>query len=108
MVLYSEGAQTGNFIIRVSNLKGHKPPFWINVNLIDTFKTQMNQKKHSFCVAISRKKKDKANQLFLFVVFDHHGCYEFHHGHDMCLIMIMVKILLTFFDFCKIQVPDPA
>ena len=63
LVLYPEGAQTENSIIRGSNLKGHKPPFWISVNLSDTFKTQMKQKKHSFCVAISRREKDGAQSI---------------------------------------------
>ena len=60
LVLYPEGALTENSIIRGSNLKGYKPPFWISVNLSNTFKTQMKQKKHSFCVATSRREKDGA------------------------------------------------
>ena len=63
LVLYPEGAQTESSIIIGSNLKGHKPPFSIGVNLSDTFKTQMKQKKHSICVAISRKERDGAQSI---------------------------------------------
>ena len=52
-------------LIRGSSLKGHKPPFWIIVNLSDTFRTQMKQKKHFFCMTISRREKMGPNQLFL-------------------------------------------
>ena len=77
LLLYPEGAQTENSISRGSNLKGHKPLCWISVNLSDTFKTQMKQKKHSFCVAISRKEKDGGPiNYFLYDVFDH-GWYGF-------------------------------
>ena len=54
---------TNRTIIRGSNLKRHKPPFWISVNLRDTFRTQKKQKKHSFCVAISRREKDGAQSI---------------------------------------------
>ena len=63
LVLYRTGEQTKNSIIRGSNLKGHKPSFWIIVNLSDTFKTQMKQKKHSFCVAISRRENDGSQSI---------------------------------------------
>ena len=33
------GTNTENSLIRESNLEGHKSPFWISVNLSDTFKT---------------------------------------------------------------------
>ena len=61
-MLYPEGHKQRT-LIRGSNLKGHKPPFWISVNLSDTFKTQMKQKKHSFCMTISRREKDEAQSI---------------------------------------------
>ena len=41
------GLNTENSVITGSSLKGHRPPFWISVNLSDTFKTQMKQDKQS-------------------------------------------------------------
>ena len=68
---------TENSVIIGSNLKGHKPPFRISVNLYDTFKIQMKQDKQSFCVTISRREKDGAQPIiFLYAVIDH-GWYEF-------------------------------
>ena len=69
LVVYPEGAQTENSIIRGSNLKGQKPPFWISVNLSDTFKTQMKQKKHSFCMSISRREKDGTQSIISCMVY---------------------------------------
>ena len=68
-------------IIILFSFKGHKPPFWISVNLSDTFITEktflLKQKKYSFCVAISRKEKDGGPiNYFLYGVFDH-GWYGF-------------------------------
>ena len=68
LVLYTKGAQTENSIIRGGTLKGHKPPFWISDNLNDTFKTQMKQKKHSFCVVISTREKDGAQSIISCIV----------------------------------------
>ena len=63
------GINTENSFIRGSNLKGHKLPFWINVNLINTFKTQMNQGKQSFWVTISRREKDDAQRIISYMVY---------------------------------------
>ena len=41
--------------------------FWINVNLNDTFKTQMKQDKRSFCVTISRREKDGAKTMISYM-----------------------------------------
>ena len=64
-----KGTQTENSIIRGSNLKEHKPPFWISVNLSDTFKTQMKQKKYSLYVTISRREKGGAQSIISYVVY---------------------------------------
>ena len=50
----------------------------ISVNLSDTFKTRMKQDKLSFCVTISRREKDGAQEItsYMYGVFDH-GWYEF-------------------------------
>ena len=64
LVLYPEGEQETNSIIRGSSLKKHKPPFWISVNLSDTVKTHTKQKKHYFCVTLGEKMVMR-NQLFL-------------------------------------------
>ena len=55
--------------IRGDNLKRHKPPFWISVNLSDTFKIQMKQKKHSFCMTISRRQKNGAQSIIYCMVY---------------------------------------
>ena len=56
-------------LIRGSNLKGYKPLFWISVNLSDTFKTQIKQKKHSFCMTLSRREKDGATSIISCMVY---------------------------------------
>ena len=66
---YSQNINTEDYVIRGSNLKGHKPPFWISVNLSDTFKTQMKQDKQSFCVTISRREKDGAQPIISYMVY---------------------------------------
>ena len=53
----------------LNRVKGHKLPFWISVNLSDVFKTQMKQKKHSFCVNISRREKDGVQSVNSCVVY---------------------------------------
>ena len=63
------GINKDNSVIRGSNLKGHKPPFWISVILSDTFKTQMKQEKESFCVTISRGEKDHAQSIISYMVY---------------------------------------
>ena len=63
---YTLKGQAQKSIIRGSNFKGHQPPFCISVNLTDTFKTQMKQKNHSFCVTISRREKD--GWMYLIIV----------------------------------------
>ena len=50
-------------LVRGSNLKGHRPLFWISVNLSDAFKTQMKQKKYFFYVQISRREKDGSQSV---------------------------------------------
>ena len=70
--LFSGAIQKGykkRTLIGGSNLKGHKPPFWISVNLSDTFKTQMKQKNHSFCVTITRREKDGAQSIISCMVY---------------------------------------
>ena len=57
-------------LIRGSNLKGHKLPFWISISLSDTFKIQMKHKKHSFCIPfISRREKDGAQSIISCMVY---------------------------------------
>ena len=89
LVVYPEGAQTENSIIRGSNLKGHKPPSWMSVNLSDTFKAQMKQKKHSFCVTISRREKGWAQSIISL------------WGIWSSLTWVSVKILMTLFWFLQ-------
>ena len=50
-------------------LNGHIPPFWNSVNLSDTFKTQMKQKNHSFCMTISRRGQDGAKSIISCMVY---------------------------------------
>ena len=63
-----------------SNLKGHKPPFWISVNLCDTFKIQVQQDKRSLCVTISKREKDEAQPIISY----------------MCLMVYLVMVDLSF------------
>ena len=51
------------------DLKGCESPFWISVNLSDTFKSQMKQDKQSFSVTISRKEKDGAKPIISYMVY---------------------------------------
>ena len=51
--------KTKNSVIRESNFEVHKSPFWISVNLSDTFKTRMKLSNKSFCVTTSRREKDR-------------------------------------------------
>ena len=44
---------TENFVIRGSKRKGHKPPFWISVNLL----VPDEAIQASFCVTISQREK---------------------------------------------------
>ena len=88
LVLYPERAQTESSIIRGSSLKGHKPPFWISVNLSDTFKTQMEQNKHPFVWLQGRKSWSPTN-YFLYGAF------------WSWLIWVSVKILITLFWFLQ-------
>ena len=59
-VMSLRGTKQRTLVIRESNFEGHKSPFWINVNLSDTFKTRMKLRNKSFCVTISRREKDRA------------------------------------------------
>ena len=79
-------------LIRGSNHKGHKPPFSISVNL-RYLQDQMKQKKHSFCVTISRRGKDGIQSIISFVL--DHDWYEFQ-----------LKYWWLFLGFCKTQVPS--
>ena len=58
-----------NSVIRGINLKGYKPSFCISVNLSDTFKSQMKQEKHSFCVIFSRREKDGTQAIIFYIVY---------------------------------------
>ena len=60
---------TENSVIRGSNLKVHKPPYWISVYLSDTFKTHMKHDKQSFCVANFRRGKDGAQLIIPYMVY---------------------------------------
>ena len=50
------GIKAENSVIRGSNLKEHKPSFWISGNLSDTFKTQMKQDKLFVWLSLGEKK----------------------------------------------------
>ena len=75
---------TKNSAISGSNLKEHKPPFWISVDLSDTLKSQMKHGKKS-----PRQKKIELNQFFLI------RCIW------SWMIWVSVKILMTLFWFLQ-------
>ena len=53
--IYTVVKLSSYFCVQYSLGRGtNKPPFSISVNLSDSFKTQMKQKKHSFCMIISQ------------------------------------------------------
>ena len=86
------GTNTEKSVIRESNLEGHKSPFWIGVNLSDTFKTWAS---NPFVSIFLRVRKIGPNTFFfLSGVFDD-GWYEFQ-----------LKYWCPCFVFCKIQVLD--
>ena len=99
-----KGINTENSVIRRSNSKGWKPLSWISVNLGDTFNTQMNQDKQSFCVTPGQKRWKRSpgqkrygpTSYFLYGVFDP-GWYNFQ-----------LKYWWLYFGFCKFQGPDSA
>ena len=91
------GINTDNSVIRGSNLKGHKPSFWICVNLSDTFKTQMKQGNQSLlCDYFNERKRWVSTKNFLYGVFDH-DWYDFGLKY-WCLCIF----------FSKTQISDPA
>ena len=57
------------FHLILNKVKGHKPHFWISVNLSDTFKTHMKQDKQSFCVTISRREKDGTQPMISYMMY---------------------------------------
>ena len=67
------GKNTAKYVIIKSGiiLKDTNPPFWISVNLRDTFKTLMKQDKRSFCVRENSPgdKKMVPNQLALICIW---------------------------------------
>ena len=87
------GINTENSVISGSNLKGYKPPFWISVNLSDTFKTQMKQDKQSFCVTISRREENWTEQIISY------RCIW------SLFIWVLIKILMTLFRFLRNSSP---
>ena len=90
-----KGINTENSVIRGSILKEQEPPFWISVNLSDTFQTLMKQDKQSFRVAISkRENRGGPTNCFSCGVFDN-DWYE-----------LQLKYWSLCFGFCKIQVPN--
>ena len=92
-----KGINTENTVIRRSILKEQEPPFWISVNLSDTFQTLMKQDKQSFRVAISkRENRGGPTNYFSRGVFDN-DWYE-----------LQLKYWSLCFGFCKIEVPNPA
>ena len=50
-------------------LKERKPPFWISVNLSNTFKTRMEQDRQFFCVIISRRKNEGVQPIISYMVY---------------------------------------
>ena len=56
---------TENSVIRGSQLKGHKPPFWISVNL----QVPDEAGQASFCVTISKREKVGAQPIISYMVY---------------------------------------
>ena len=60
---------TKNSVIKQSNPEGQKSPFWISVNISDTFKTHMNLRNQHFCVTIFRREKDRTEPVISYLVY---------------------------------------
>ena len=63
------GIDTENSVIRGSNRKRRKPPFWIISNLSEIFKNYMKQEKQSFCVTIIKREKDRTQPIIPHMVY---------------------------------------
>ena len=92
--MHWRGINTENSVIRESNLKEHKPTFWISVNLWHLQHPDEEGQAILLCGYLQERKRWRQTNYFSYGVFGH-GWYEFQ-----------LKYWRLCFGFCKIEVPD--
>ena len=86
-----------NSVIRASNFEGHKPPFWICLNIRDIIKAWVKQNKYGFWKSIARGEKDRSQPVMSYLM-----------DFILTYIWVLLKIKISLFWLLKIQVQSSA